>query len=133
MKVQKVLNIILGVTFLLFGFLKFFSPFSDWYQAQIETSGLPHFLYPVGIVGEMATGIALFLPFLLSMNDKSKWSLLRLANYSVITIMIVATFVHLVPEVPADILPLKIKPPVLPLMMVAIAIFNLVGIRKRIS
>jgi len=130
MKGQRILNVFLGATILLFGFLKFFSPFRDWYKAQLETSGLPQFLYPVGIGDEIVTGVAFLLPFLLSMNDKSKRSYLTLANSSIIAIMMVATFVHLVPQVPADILPLKIKPPILPLTFMAIAIFNLVRIRK---
>ncbi len=130
MKGQKILNVLLGATILLFGLLKFFSPFRDWYKAQLETSGLPRFLYPVGIGDEIATGVAFLLPFLLSMNDKSKRSYLTLANSSIIAIMMVATFVHLVPQVPSDILPLKIKPPIVPLTFMAIAIFNLVRIRK---
>lgn len=130
MKSRKILTVFFGVTISLFGFLKFVSPFKERYKAQIVTSGLPQFVNPMGIVVEIATGIAFLLPFLLSMDDRAKRFLLTVANYSMISIMIVATFVHLVPQVPSDVLPLKIKLPVIPLMFMAMAIFNLAGIRK---
>lgn len=130
MKSRKILTVFFGVTISLFGFLKFVSSFKEWYKAQIVTSGLPQFVNPMGIVVEIATGIAFLLPFVLSMDDRAKRFLLTVANYSMISIMIVATFVHLVPQVPSDVLPLKIKLPVIPLMFMAMAIFNLAGIRK---
>jgi hypothetical protein len=130
MKSIKVLNIFPGVVSLSFGLLKFVSPFKGWYLAQIETSGLPRYTYAIGITAEIITGLVFLLPFLLSMDDKSKRSLLILANCSIILIMIAATIVHLIPRVPSGVLPLKIKPPVIPLMFMTIAIFNLATVKK---
>ena len=58
MKKTKTLSIILGTISVLFGILKFVSPFKDWYAAQIETSGLPQFAYVIGIGGEIIIGLA---------------------------------------------------------------------------
>ncbi|OQP68640.1 hypothetical protein [Niastella populi] len=130
MKSIKMLSLGLGVVSLVFGILKFFSPFRDWYHAQIESSGLPQYMYAIGIAGEIITGIVFFLPFLVMMNDRSKHLLLVLANCLMISIMVAATVVHLIRWVPSAILPLKIKPPVIPLLFMAIAVINLVMVQK---
>lgn len=122
------LSLVSGVVSLVFGLLKFFSPFRDWYLAQIESSGLPQYMYAVGIAGEIITGVAFFLPFLVLMNDRSKHLLLILANCLMISIMVAATVVHLIRWVPSGVLPLKIKPPVIPIMFMAIAVFNLTNL-----
>lgn len=125
MKSIKFLNIFLGVVILLFGLLKFFSPFRDWYLTQIDTSGLPRYTYTIGIAGEIIAGVAFLLPFLLMMDDKSKHLLLILANCLTISILAAATVVHLISTVPSGVLPLKIKHPFIPLTLMAIAIINL--------
>lgn len=130
MKRIKSLNIFLGVVSLSFGLLKFVSPFKGWYLAQIDTSGLPQYTYAIGIAGEIIIGLFFLLPFFLMMDDKPKRSFLILANCSFIFIMIAATGVHLIPSVPSGVLPLKIKPPVIPLMFMVIAIFNLATVNK---
>jgi len=40
--------------------------------------------------------------------------------------MLTAVYVHLNPNVPADVLPLKIKPPYIPLFLLVIALTNIV-------
>ena len=127
----KIISISLGIISLVFGLLKFVSPFKDWYTAQIETSDLPHSAHALGIIGEIFIGVAFLLPFILSVTNKQKHRFLVLANVSLIFMMIAATVVHLIPEVPASVLPLKIKPPIIPLMFLAIAIFNLFNVIKK--
>lgn len=131
MRTIKILSISLGIVSLAFGLLKFVSPFGDWYTAQIETSGLPHFAHTLGIIGELLTAIFFLLPFLISLEKKQKRLFLILANISLIFMMAVATGIHLIPEVPASVLPLKIKPPIIPLMFLSLAIINLKNVVKQ--
>lgn len=107
MKNVRTLSIFLGLVSLSFGLLKFVDPFKGWYAAQIGASGLPSSFYALGIAGEIITGLAFLVPFILSVRDKQKGFLLILANSSLIFILIAATAVHLIPEVPASVLPLK--------------------------
>ena len=130
MKRIKILHLFLGVVILLFGLLKFFSPFRDWYFSQIVTSGLPLYTYTLGITVEIIAGVAFLLPFLLMMNDQLKHLLLILANCLIISIMVAATVVHLIRTVPSGVLPLKIKEPFIPLTLMAIAVFNLTRVHQ---
>ena len=125
MKKVKVISIALGVISLTFGLLKFVSPFKDWYATQIETSGLPPATYALGIAGEIMVGIAFLVPFITVTTMKQKRFVLLFANISLGLIMIAATIVHLIPDVPASVLPLKIKPPFIPLAFLGVAIYNL--------
>ena len=118
------LSLLFGAIGLSFGLLKFISPFKDWYATQIATSGLPHSAYGTGIAGEIITGLLFLLPFTGGVNEKLKRLLLILAHVAFIVIMLSATVVHLIPDVPADALPLKIKPPIIPLLFLAVAVFN---------
>lgn len=125
MKTIKILSISLGLMSLAFGVLKFVSPFKDWYATQIETSGLPRLAYSLGILGEILIGIAFLFPYLITVTSAKKRLLLILANSGLILMMMAATVVHVIPEVPASVLPLKIKPPIIPLIVLAIAGINL--------
>ena len=131
MKKVKIISISLGIISLAFGLLKFVSPFKDWYGAQIDTSGLPQFAYAFGIMGEIIIGVTFLVPLLVSTISVSrkKW-LLIFANTSLIIMMVVATIVHLIPTVPAEVLPLKIKSPVIPLIFGIVALINLINTIK---
>ncbi len=130
----KIISVLLGIISLVFGALKFESPFKDWYSTQIETSGLSPFAYTLGIIGEIAIGSAFLFPFLFSnISVSQKKRLLIFAHIALILMMVAATIIHLIPAVPAEVLPLKIKPPVIPLMFAAVAFFNLINnIRQKI-
>ena len=127
MKGTKAFSISLGFISIAFGLLKFISPFKDWYAEQIKTSGLPQFMYAPGIIGEIVTGISFLFPFTGYLNEKQSRILLMFANISLIILMIAATAIHLIPDVPARVLPLKIKPPIIPLMFLVATIFNLMN------
>jgi hypothetical protein len=44
--------------------------------------------------------------------------------------MLVATYVHLQPDVPAEVLPLGIKPPLIPLSFLALSVWELVRVLR---
>lgn len=108
----------------MFGFLKFFDPFKSWYTTQVTASELPlqTISYWAGQLGEMAFGAA-FL-FLVWKGFQSQRWLFHLANAGVIVMMLVALYVHQHPAVPADVLPMKIKPPFIPLAFALAAVAN---------
>lgn len=131
MKNTKILSITLGLISLAFGLLKFVDPFKEWYTAQIATSGLPSMSYLFGILGEILTGAALLLPFLVAMDKRTHRGLLISGHVSFILILIVASIVHLNSNVPSEVLPLKIKPPFIPLGLMILVIVNLRGLLKK--
>ena len=60
-KVLKYNSRFLGTVIFMFGFVKFFDPFSTWFHIQIAKSGLPPLSVPLGIAGEMSIGLSLLL------------------------------------------------------------------------
>jgi hypothetical protein len=134
MRRTNILSVVLGVVSLSFGILKFVNPFKYWYLTQIKTSGLPHFAYALGIAAEITIGMAFLSPFLISnISVRQKKRLLLFANFFLIVMMLVASVVHLIPAVPADVLPLKLKPPIIPLTFAVVAFFNLNSAKKEIK
>jgi len=116
---------------LAFGVLKFFDPINGWYRSQIELGGLPSISYYPGILGEIAVGLLFLLPVFFRdqlLSWKKRMSLV--ASTMLIFVMIVAVYVHLQPGVPADVLPLKIKLPFMPVFVMALAAINLVMLTK---
>lgn len=114
----------------LFGFLKFFQPFQGWFEIQIQQSHLPGEAILAGKLGEMVTGCLFLLPWLRrSLPAKSRDLILLLACLMLVTQMCVAIYVHLQPQVPASVLPLGIKPPVIPgfVLLLALLTASIVG------
>ena len=115
----------------MFGFLKFFEPFKSWFHVQITNSGLPSLGFPLGIAGEISIGLALLLAFGFRNRIGNLFTpIVALASAGLIANMTVATYVHLQPEVPANVLPLGIKAPVLPLFVMFLAGLNLFRLYK---
>ena len=105
---------------LTFGVLKCVSPTIDgWFHVQIQQSHLPHSAILMGKIGEMATGTLFLLPRL---RPWQTWErrILLIACSSLFLMMLVAIYVHLQPGVPAEVLPLGIKPPFIPLVVVGL-------------
>ena len=99
----------------MFGFLKFFQPFRGWFDIQIQQSHLPHEAILAGKLGEMVSGALFILPwFRKSLTAKSREQILLVACLLLVSQMGVAIYVQLQPQVPASVLPLGIKPPVIP-------------------
>ena len=114
----KPLSLLLGVWMFTFGFLKFFQPIRGWFDIQIQQSHLPHEAILAGKLGEMVTGCLFLLPWLRrSLTAKSRDQLLLIACSILVAQMGVAIYVHLQPQVPASVLPLGIKPPVIPVVV----------------
>lgn len=116
-----------------FGVLKFVNPFKAWYTVQVTNSGLGQISYAMGITGEIVVGTTLFVCLIYG-HRMSKKLLFLLKNASLLTIVIImltGLYVHLHPDVPAEVLPLKIKPPYIPVFFLLIALSNIVFNKKQ--
>lgn len=128
----RILSLFLGISILTFGVLKFVDPFHTWFGTQIAKSRLPAPSFGLGMAGEIAIGLALIAPWAARTPlEPYRREILALSSLGLIVMMLVATYVHLHPDVPADVLPLKIKPPVIPLSFLGLAVFNLVRVSRR--
>lgn len=107
MNVTKSIAWFLGISMFMFGLLKFTDPFKGWYTAQITNSGMGEFSYAMGILGEIAAGtILLFCLLYKSHLPDRLYSLLITTSLSLIVVMMsTGIYVHLHPDVPADVLP----------------------------
>jgi len=118
----------------MFGFLKFFQPICGWFDVQIQQSHLPHEAILAGKLTEMLTGIVFLLPWLWrSPTVKSKNQLLLTACFILFSQMCVAIYVHLQPGVPAGVLPLGIKPPVIPIIVLLLGLLTAFDVWKQLS
>lgn len=128
-KATDIVALILGLIIFAFGFLKLFDPFHTWFHVQIAKGGLPAGMFPLGIAGEILIGLAFIASFVARSRPGEKRCLvLAAASLGLIGNMLVATYVHLQPDVPAEVLPLKIKPPLIPLTFMAVAVWELVRV-----
>lgn len=108
----------------MFGFLKFFEPFHGWFEIQIRQSHLPRESILVGKLAEMVVGCLFVLPWLRrSLAIKRREQLLLIACTTLVIQMCVAIYVHLQPEVPASVLPLGIELPVIPGVVLLLALW----------
>jgi DMSO reductase anchor subunit len=124
-RLSNVLSLILGVLIFLFGFLKFFQPFRGWFDTQIQQSHLPHEAVLAGKLGEMVTGCLFLLPFLGGwLTAKRRAWVILFACLMLVTQMCTAIYVHLQPQVPAGVLPLGIKMPVIPIVVLLLALLD---------
>ena len=112
------LSMVLGLLMFTFGFLKFVNPTIDgWFHVHIQQSHLPHSAILIGKIAEIVTGILFLLPRLRPWQAKWEGRILLIACASLFLEMLVAVYVHLQPGVPPEVLPLGIKPPVIPLFV----------------
>ena len=124
MKAVRIISAFLGYSIFMFGILKFINPFKGWYSVQIMNSGMSESLYWLGIIGEISVGM-LFLGSVLFRKKLSKkvFSVtIVVASALAIMIMMSAIRTHLHPNVPASVLPLKIKPPFIPGFFLLLAV-----------
>jgi hypothetical protein len=131
MKKNLLINVFLGTSMLMFGVLKFFDPFKSWYTTQIVNSGMGDLSYMLGICGEIAVGILLLYSTIFTIIRKDIYGLIVIFSSAIVVVMMATgVYVHMHPEVPADVLPLKIKPPFIPLIFLMLALFNIWKVRK---
>jgi hypothetical protein len=96
------------------------------FDVQITQSDLPRLSIPMGKVGEMAIGLGLLLPACFRQKFSNlRGPILFLASAGLVVNMGIATYVHLQPKVPANVLPLGIKTPFIPLFVMFLASVNL--------
>ncbi|KAB0285588.1 hypothetical protein F2P58_24105 [Vibrio fortis] len=128
MKTQKILTGLLGAFMVMAGTVKFFDPFTTMFTQQITLSELP---FPTlsrwsGQLGEISAGLLLLVIVIgertlpRAVVDK----IMVLSTLLTSAIMTVAVYVHLLPSVPAEVLPLQSKPPVMTLIILGLAWFN---------
>ena len=130
-KIVKYNSMFLGSTTFLFGFLKFFDPFRTWFDVQITKSRLPRFSGPLGMAGEISVGLSLLSASCCTRKTSNLFSpIVSAASAGLIANMAGATYVHLHPDVPADVLPLKIKPPIIPVFFMLLAAVNLFQLHR---
>ena len=130
-RLSNALSLFLGVLMFMFGFLKFFQPFRGWFDIQIQQSHLPHEAILAGKLMEMVTGSLFLLPWLRrSLTTKGRHQLLLIACSILVAQMSVAIYVHLQPQVPASVLPLGIKPPVIPVVVLLFGLLTAIAVWK---
>lgn len=125
--VFKSISWFLGIAMLMFGILKFVDPFKSWYAVQIAASGLGNTSYMMGIAGEITTGCLLIASLVL--RYKMRFCL-TLASLGIIIMMLTGIYVHQHPDVPAGVLPLKIKPPYIPGGFLLLSVVNMLLVRS---
>ncbi len=124
-RLMKGVSLFLGIQMFMFGFLKFFEPFDGWFEIQVRQSHLPQESILAGKLGEMVVGCLFVLPWIRrSLATKSRDRILLAACTILVIQMCVAIYVHLQPEVPAGVLPLGIKPPVIPGVVLLLALLT---------
>lgn len=129
MKAVKLISWFLGIGMFLFGILKVLSPtIHGWFTVQMTNSGLAAYT-PVwaGIAGEIVVGSALLLSLVIDRNlaNKNIRLIIGLVSAAILPMMATAIYVHLQPNVPAEVLPLKIKPPIIPAFFMLLALANI--------
>lgn len=134
MKYIKITSWFLAISMFLFGVLKFVNPFKYWYTVQVTNSELGQLSYSIGIIGEIAVGITLLVCLVYEQRISTKlYTLLTNISFFTISIMMLtAVYVHLHSNVPANVLPLKIKPPYIPLFFLLIALSNIILTTKNV-
>jgi len=127
-KVQKILTGLLGAFMVMAGTVKFFDPFTTMFAKQIALSELP---FPTlsrwaGQLGEIFAGLLLLMVMIgnKALAAQTKDRAMQLSTLLTTAIMIVAVYVHLLPSVPAEVLPLQSKPPVMTLIILGLAWLN---------
>jgi hypothetical protein len=128
MKSLKIRSWILGVFMFMFGVLKLIIPtIGGWFHTQLINSGIGDFAWPFGVGTEIFTGSILLaaLIFESKVPFNRFLTLIIFGSVLVVGTMIVAVYVHLQPNVPANVLPLGIKPPFMPVSVLILAIANI--------
>src|SRR5271166_3338602 len=130
-RLSKALSLFLGVLMFMFGFLKFFQPFRGWFDIQIQQSHLPHEAILAGKLGEMVTGCLFLLPRLRrSWTAKSRDQLLLIACSILVAQMKRGDLCPPAASGAASVLPLGIKPPVIPFVVLLLGLLTAFAVWK---
>ncbi|GEQ85106.1 hypothetical protein ULMS_06140 [Patiriisocius marinistellae] len=133
-KSVKILTGILGFIILIPGLAKFREPFKTFIYKHLDYIGFPfpEVMQYVVKFGEVGVGLALlFLAFKeAGLTKKVRGRVFYISNIAIIVMMIVAIYTHLHPAVPAEILPLESKPPVMPIVYIILTVLNVFLYKK---
>ncbi|WP_424962906.1 hypothetical protein [Ekhidna sp.] len=136
-KAHKILTGFLGISMFMFGMLKFVNPFKGWYSVQVQMSALPlqSLSYWAGQLGEILVGAAFIVLAFSCLVQKSRVKNLIsvYGNLLIVVMMLAAFYVHMHPDVPASVLPLKIRPPAIPAVFLVLAVVNIYAGRKSLQ
>ena len=128
-KPVKILSAILGFMILLPGLAKFTEPFKTFILQHLTIIGFPFPELMQYAVKFSEIGVGLVLVFLAFSGQKSGPFVKRISFYTsnliIVVMMLVAIYTHMHPNVPAEILPLEFKPPVMPLVYIVLVLLNL--------
>lgn len=137
MKSVKSISWFLGIVMFMFGILKVVIPtIGGWYSVQMIKSGLGEYIpIWIGITGEIVVGSSIIISLVMDKNLTSKIFkvVIQLASAAIIPMMLTAIYVHLQTAVPAEVLPLKIKPPFIPVFILLLALSNIYLIQGQIK
>ncbi|HLK27932.1 MAG TPA: hypothetical protein VKT28_05080 [Puia sp.] len=137
MKRIKSISWFLGIAMFMFGILKVLVPtIHGWFAVQMTNSGISKYIpIWVGIAGEIVSGSALIVALFTAQKFSSRtiWLIIQGASATIIIMMLTAVYVHMQPNVPADVLPLKIKAPFIPIFMLSLALTNVYLIQRKIK
>ena len=133
-KSVKLLTGLLGFIMLIPGLAKFTEPFKTFIYKHLYFIGFPFpdVMQYVVKFGEVSVGLLmLYLAFKgQSLSTNLRHKLFYLGNLSIIFIMLVGVYTHLHPDVPAAVLPLEFKPPIMPISYILLVILNLYFYKK---
>lgn len=133
-KAEKTILGFLGAVYCLGGTIKSFEPVRTMFTQQLLLSEIP---YPTlakaaAQLGELSIGLTFICLMFFGAKIRPKLAdfAFHAASVLVLCIMGVAFYVHFHPNVPAEILPLKTKPPYLTIFFVLLTLVNLGLYRK---
>ncbi|WP_299716609.1 hypothetical protein [uncultured Tenacibaculum sp.] len=133
-KSVKIITGILGFFMLIPGLAKFTEPFKTFIYKHLEIIGFPFPDIMQYLVKFSEIGIGLMLIFLAfkgsNISTKLRYKIFYLGNLSIIAMMVVAVYTHLHPNVPAEVLPMEFKPPIMPIGYILLVIVNLILNKK---
>nr|WP_320117452.1 hypothetical protein [uncultured Marinifilum sp.] len=133
-KSVKIITGLLGFGMLIPGIAKFFEPFKTWIYRQVSITEMPfpEIMQYFVKFGEVGVGLALLFLVIKGdkLDDSIKRKLFYLSNLTVAIMMVVAIYVHLHPDVPAEILPMESKPPYLAIFYLILISINFYLNRK---
>jgi len=133
-KSTKILTGILGFFMFIPGLAKFTKPFKEFIYKQLDITNFPFPEIMQYVVKLSEVGIGLVLIYLAFRDNKLSLQfrnqLLFLGNITIIVMMITAIYVHMHLGVPAEILPMGFKSPVMPVAYIILVVINLYLNRK---
>lgn len=128
-KSVKILTGILGFIMLVPGLAKFVNPFKSFIYQHLVIIGFPFPEFTQYAVKFGEVGIGVLLLFLAikgnMLKNQTQKITFWLANIAVIATMVVAIYTHLHPDVPAEILPMEYKPPLMGIAYICLTVTNM--------